>query len=133
MRGVSSIRAWLACVACVRAYVWDEREWHAGMMGMCVCNIIIFKINPASTLKSECMARLHTHTRARAHALKRQTCLAESSVPRESTVITGISKLKGWPVVEVRYLGCKSMKLEKSKGDLKSMIWTLKSQFGPLG
>ena len=60
-------------------------------------------------------------------------CVCVCTVPRESTVITGISKLKGWPILEVRYLGCKSMKLKKSNGVLKSMILTSKFQIRPLG
>ena len=79
VRGVNAIRAWLECV---RAYVWGESEWRAGMR---VCSIIFFNFDPALTSKSACTARslslslsftqirtqththTHTHTRARAH------------------------------------------------------------------
>ena len=50
---------------------------------------------------------VYTHTRTR------KICFWEPSVPCEKTVITGMSKLNGWPILEVRYLGCKSMKLKK--------------------
>ena len=55
------------------------------------------------------------------HARTRKTRFPEPSVPRKNTVITGISKLKGWPIHEVRYLGYKSMKFEKSNGCWK--VW----------
>ena len=139
MRGVSTICAWIACV---RAYVWGVRERRAGMR---VCSIIFYNFNPTSTFKSACTLRLHTHTLTHmntnththaptvTHARTRKTCFPEPFVPRENTVITGISKLKGWPILEERYLGCKSMKLKKSNGVSKSMILTSKSQIGPLG
>ena len=37
-------------------------------------------------------------------------------------MITGILKLKRWPILELRYLGSKLMKPEKSNGVLKSML-----------
>ena len=54
------------------------------------------------------------------------------SVPRANTEITGISKLKGRPILKVQYLDSKSMKLKNSNGGLKSMISTFKSQIGSL-
>ena len=129
MCGVRACHACMACVhgvsairACVRAYVWDVREWvPACMMGMRVCFIIIFNFNAALTFKSACTARshwlLHTHT----HAGTQKICSPEPAVPRENTVITGISKLKGWLILQVRYLGCKSLKLKKFYGVFKSI------------
>ena len=54
-------------------------------------------------------AHTHTHTCART----RKICFQEPSILRKNTVIAGISKLKGWLILEVRYLDCKSMKLKK--------------------
>ena len=56
-----------------------------------------------------------THARTLTHARTRKTCFPEPSVSRENTVITGILKLEGWPIIEVGYLGCKSMKLKNPK------------------
>ena len=65
-------------------------------------------------------ARTHTHIRTHAatltHMRTRQTCFKEPSVPRENTVISGISKLKRWPVLEVQYLGSESIRLKKPTG-----------------
>ena len=72
-------------------------------------------------------AHTHTRTHTRAHthnACTRKICCPETSVPRENAVIMAILKLKGQPILKLRYLGCKSMKLKKSKGVFKSMIST---------
>ena len=41
----------------------------------------------------------------------------------------GISKLTEWPILQVRYLGCKSMKLKKSSRVFNSMISTFHVPF----
>ena len=79
--------------------------------------------------------RMHqTHATPTAHACEplmhthAKNFFREPFVPRENTVISGISKLKGSLILEVQYLGSKSMKLKKSNGFLKSMISTFKFQ-----
>ena len=61
---------------------------------------------------------MHTHTYVRT---QKKTWFRKPPVPCENTVNTGISKLKGWPILELQYLGCKSMKLKKSNGLLESI------------
>ena len=58
----------------------------------------------------------------------RKTRFREPSIPCENTVIKGISKLKGWPVLETQYFGFNSMKLKKFNAILKSIISTLQSE-----
>ena len=66
----------------------------------------------------------HTHTHAHTHMRARKTCFREPSVLRENAMITGIRNLNWWPILDVRYLDCKSIKLKKSNGVFKSTIST---------
>ena len=59
-------------------------------------------------------ARARTHTPILMSVRTRKTCFPESSVFCENILITDISKLKVWPILEKRYLGCKSMKFKKN-------------------
>ena len=81
VRGVNTIRAWLACA---RAYVWSVREWRAGMR---VCSIIYLNFNPASTFKSACTAnsRSHSLTRGRASALSHIRSRTRSRTHKQNT------------------------------------------------
>ena len=66
MRGM---RAWLTCVACMRTCgVCMTGVHQACVVGMSVCFITIFNMNPVSTFKSACTvpSRAHTHTHDRA-------------------------------------------------------------------
>ena len=103
VHGVSEIRGRLVCVACVGVYAWDVREWRAGMCDVhaCMCSIILFNFNPASSFKSACTARSHTHTRAHtpdtyAHA---NTHTYTRTDVRENLVFENL--LRGKKVVEV--------------------------------
>ena len=137
-------------LACMRACEVCMCGLQACVVGMHVCSILIFNFTPAPTF--ECTTHVmqirthamhdtlsytqkntlkrapgHTHTHMRARKIR----FREPSIPRENTVITGISILKRW--LKVRYLGCKSMKLKKSNGVSESMIWISKSSIGPRG